>query len=121
VGAVRYRELSSTENEEELSLAVRARVEDARKLQGERFKARGFFTNARMEPADIRKFCRLDVNSSALLEHAMEAMRLSARGYARTLKVARTIADLGESKGVGREHLLEALQLRGPLGEDVNL
>jgi magnesium chelatase family protein len=47
-----------------------------------------------------------------LLAQAAEAMRLTARGYTRVLRVARTIADLGQSEGVGRLHIAEALSYR---------
>ena len=57
----------------------------------------------------------MDADASSLLRHAAESTELSARGYYRTLRVARTLADLEASPGVNRSHLAEALSYRGEL------
>jgi magnesium chelatase family protein len=101
----------------EPSECVRARVEAARQRQRARFAGTNHTCNADMGPAEVRKFCHLDdtcrsLMKSAMSLHAKHALQLSARGYHRILKLARTIADLAGSKEVGPSHLAEALQYR---------
>ena len=103
----------------EPSSAVAERVAAARAVQRERFAALGLSTirtNAQCAPSLIEKVAAPDAAASALLRQAAEAMRLSARGYHRVLKVARTLADLDGADSVGRIHLAEALSYRA-LGE----
>ncbi len=95
------------------SAAVRERVEAARQRQRERFGTKdGVTCNADMRPAEVRKFCRLDETGKNLMQSAMSQLQLSARGYHRVLKLARTIADLAGSESIGTSHLAEALQYR---------
>jgi magnesium chelatase family protein len=99
----------------EASAAVAARVAAAREIQRERFAAlgaAGISTNAQCAPAMIEKVAAPDPAAVTLLRQAAESMRLSARGYHRVLKVARTLADLDGADGVGRIHLAEALSYR---------
>jgi magnesium chelatase family protein len=112
VPAVDYKTLSSKEHSES-SEDIRARVEKARAIQRERFKAeRGTHTNATMTPRLIRKHCELDAEASGYLEHAMNGNNFSARAHDRILKVARTLADLEGVEGVGAQHVLEAIGYR---------
>src|SRR5918999_2181477 len=111
VPPVQYRELASTVPEES-SAAIRARINAARALQQQRYAADGLFCNAQMLPTHTRTFCRLDVGGRQLLESAMGRLGLSARGYDRVLKVARTIADLAGAEAIGAEHVAEAVQYR---------
>jgi len=69
-------------------------------------------TNAQCAPALIEQVAALEADAVSLLKSAAEAMRLSARGYHRVLKVARTLADLDGVASVGRIHLAEALSYR---------
>ena len=69
-------------------------------------------TNAQLTPKDIPKVCRLTAEGEQLLTQAMNRSYLSARSHHRLLKMARTIADLGESRLITAEHLSEALILR---------
>ncbi|MEQ9688641.1 MAG: ATP-binding protein, partial [Bauldia litoralis] len=98
----------------EPSAAVAARVEAARVIQRARFAELGLdaVCNGQCSPAVIEKIVALDAPAMTLLKNAAEAMQLSARGYHRVLKVARTIADLDASDSVGRIHLAEALSYR---------
>ena len=97
----------------EPSAAIRERVCRAREVQRERFRdCAGVHTNAMMNAAMLREYCRLDTASSALLEQAMQRLSLSARAYDRILKVARTIADLAGEAAIREEHLAEAICYR---------
>jgi magnesium chelatase family protein len=97
------------------SAEVAARVARARAMQERRYAALGLDArlNARAPPAVLDAVAAPDGAGRALLGQAAEALRLSARGYHRVLKVARTIADLDGADGVGRIHLAEALSYRG--------
>ncbi len=97
------------------SAEVGTRVAAARDLQRARFMAAGLphiRTNAEAPAAVLDDIARPDDAGLALLREAAEVMRLSARGYHRVLRVARTIADLSGAARVGRDHLAEALSYR---------
>ena len=97
----------------EPSAAIRERVCRARKIQQERFRnCEGVHTNAMMNAAMLRDYCRLDGASAALLEQAMNRLALSARAYDRILKVARTIADLAGRERIGAADVAEAINYR---------
>jgi magnesium chelatase family protein len=98
----------------EPSAVVAQRVAAARAIQRERYAALGLAVacNAQIAPAVIEKVVEPDGPAMALLRQAADAMRLSARGYHRILKVARTLADLDGVERVGRIHLAEALSYR---------
>jgi magnesium chelatase family protein len=113
VPRVEYDKLSDKRNGESSS-EIRARVEQARQMQRERFSEadRDLSCNADMGPAEIREFCLLDETSELLMKSAMNQLQLSARGYHRVLKLARTIADLAGSESILSNHLAEAIQYR---------
>ncbi|MGA1847617.1 ATP-binding protein [Deferribacter abyssi] len=96
----------------ESSEKIRIRVERARKIQMDRFKEEGILYNSQMNEKLIRKYCELDESSLKLMEQAVTKLGLSARAYSKILKVARTIADLEESKNLSSKHILEAIQYR---------
>ena len=73
---------------------------------------RGILTNKEMNVRDIDALCPLDRASQLLLKQAVQKLGLSARGYHRTIKVARTIADLADIESISSEHIAEALQYR---------
>lgn len=99
--------------ESETSHDVRNRVVSARKIQANRFEQdMDIYCNAQMSAKNIRRFCKIDNEGSALLKSAMAKLNLSARAYDRILKVSRTIADLSESRDIKVEHLAEAIHYR---------
>ncbi len=92
---------------------VRQRIRGARMLQSERFKnAKDVSTNADMGPKEIENLANLSPQAEETLMGAARSMKLSARGYHRTIKLARTIADLAGSGSIEPSHMLEALQYR---------
>ncbi|TLN05363.1 ATP-binding protein, partial [bacterium] len=113
VGAVKYAEIARESAGEEPSSAIRERVERARGKAAQRLSSHGLFTNAQMGASLTRRLAAHDAEAGKLLEHAMDRLGMSARAYNRTLKVARTIADLGGREKVSREDILEALSMRG--------
>jgi magnesium chelatase family protein len=97
------------------SAEVAARVAAARDVQLARYAAAGLSnirTNAEAPAALLEEIAKADTQGQKLLRDAAETMRLSARGYHRVLRVARTLADLDGADKVGRLHLAEALSYR---------
>ena len=127
VPALKYEKLVSADVENSSS-KIQERVGKARKIQEERFNPSILFarsgqapstssshrtlTNSEMNIPQIGKFCQVDSKSQDLLRKYVNSGKLSARGYHRVLKVARTIADLEESENILYDHLAEALMYR---------
>ena len=111
VPRVEYEKLSDARLGES-SITVQARVETARQRQRDRFTGSDVLCNSDMRPAEVRQFCQLDDIGRTLMRTAMNQMQLSARAYHRTLKLARTIADLAGAETITPMHLAEALQYR---------
>ncbi len=122
-----YQKLSS-DRLGESSETIRQRVQAARDIQRNRFANSdsriskvqastsypkgNVICNSDMRIAEVRQFCKLGDSGEGLIRTAMGQMNLSARGYHRVLKLARTIADLAGSEHIQAGHLAEALQYR---------
>ena len=96
----------------ETSAQIRERVNRARAIQLARYAGTGIRCNAQLTPELLRQYCQVTDEGMAQLKLAFERLDLSARGYDRILKVARTIADLAESPQIQKEHICEAIVYR---------
>lgn len=108
---VPYEKLNSMRLGED-SATIRRRVVAARQVQTQRFHGTRLLANSDMGPAEVHRHCALDGAGQRLMQAAMRQLDLSARGYHRVLKLARTIADLAGIEQIGAAHLAEALQYR---------
>ncbi|MDA3839623.1 MAG: YifB family Mg chelatase-like AAA ATPase [Patescibacteria group bacterium] len=111
VPRISFEKLSS-QNDEEDSEIIRRRVQSSRNIQTTRFKDTNYKSNSEMSSNSIKEYCPVDEDTKAILKKAANSLHLSARAYFRILKIARTIADLDNSKNVLKEHVVEALQYR---------
>lgn len=102
----------TSKTQEETSEAIKKRIERAREIQRERFKGTNITSNSKMNSKLMEKYCVLDEKSKELVKLAFEKYHISARGYTRILKTARTIADLDESENINFSHIAEALAYR---------
>lgn len=111
VPAIKYEKLAHANfDENNRSAKIREIVERARAIQQQRFGKP--ITNSEMGIAQVKEFCKTDTDSEKLLKAAVDSGKLSARGYHRVLKVARTIADLEGVENIGIIHVSEALAYR---------
>jgi len=123
INSVNFKELQDRRRGES-SESIRNRVEYARKIQRARFLIQSSNSdpcvtsnlqthcNAHMSSKEIHEYCQLTPDGYRLMEHAMKRLGLTARAYDRILKVARTIADLGDAKTIESPHIAEAIQYR---------
>lgn len=111
VAPVQYQDLNSKKKGES-SKEIKERVNQARKLQQERYQDHGFSCNARIPAGLLQEFCPLGKEEDRLLKSAFDSLGLSARAHARILKLARTIADLDSTQSIGVSHIAEAIQYR---------
>lgn len=111
VPAVPYKDLSE-ETAGEVSGAIRGRTSEARNIQLRRFRGTKLYANSQMRTRHLKKFCSLAPEAGSLLEAAMQKLALSARAYARILKLSRTIADLEGAGDIQAHHVSEAIQYR---------
>jgi magnesium chelatase family protein len=111
VPRVDYEKLTGTSTPE-TSSGIRARVIRARDAQLERFEGTPATSNAEMGPKEVRQYCAVEAPAQSLLKAAVQQLHLSARAFHRTLKLARTIADLAGADVIGAAHVAEAIQYR---------
>ncbi len=96
----------------EASSAIRARVESARIRQRERYRSEKISANAELESRGVTKYCVATEEAEGLLKMAIQELGFSARAYHKSLKVAKTIADLEESDLITAAHISEAIHYR---------
>jgi magnesium chelatase family protein len=101
----------------ETSEQIKERVVLAREIQRLRFKEDSIYSNAQMKNSQIKKYCQLTKETEQLLKQASLKFQMSARSYMKMIKVARTIADLAQSKDIEVSHMAEALQYRPKIYE----
>lgn len=105
-------ELLNIKSDSEPSADIRKRVVKARKIQAERYKNDGIFTNSELNANLLEKYCVLDNNAKSIMRNAAVKYQLSGRKYTRVLKLARTIADLAGDRDINALHISQALQYR---------
>lgn len=96
----------------EHSAEIRKRVCAAREVQRERYRGLEFSTNGRIPASEIETYCAIDKRCEEMMRIAYDKLNLTARTYHKTLRVARTIADLDGKEHITTEHLSEALSYR---------
>lgn len=111
---VDYEKLSNNIKEGEQTKTIKDRVLKAREIQTKRFKnsIKKISSNSEMNVKDLSMFAPLTNEIKQLLNESAERLQLSARAYHRTIKLARTIADLGGCENITASHILEAIQYR---------
>jgi len=111
VPQVKRKEIDRLE-EGESSSEIRKRVIAAREFQNERYGKEKIFSNSDLNSSQIKKYCIIEPEARELLSKAVDVYGLSARGYNKVLKIARTIADLEKKEIISKENISEAIQYR---------
>ncbi len=111
VPAVPFKDLTGS-GQGPSSSEVRRKITATRYIQQKRFQKSTIHVNSMMNSRQIKKYCKIDDESSFLLQVAMDKFGLSARAYSRILKIARTIADLAGSEEIDKSHIAESIQYR---------
>ena len=107
-----YEEITDTKPAEK-SADIRTRINEARAFAHKRYAGEEkLYCNAELSPRQIQKYCIMSEKATVLLKKAFERLGLSARGYDRILRVARTIADLEKSEIIEETHVAEAIRFR---------
>ncbi len=107
---------SATNTNGESSKKIAERVRTARHIQQQRYirNNESFLTNAAITPSKLPTYCKLHKEEAVFMEAVINKLNISARGFTRVLKIARTIADLEGSQDINIAHLAEAVSLRCP-------
>ena len=111
VPSVNFNDISGN-SQSESSASIKKRINKARKLQLERYKNEGIYSNSQLKSKQMAVYCAIGKKEKELLKNAFDRFNLSARAYNRILKVARTIADLEGSEDIKLDHIAEAIQHR---------
>lgn len=106
--------LDDRPQKEDNSYQIAQRVLSAREVQKERYKREDFFTNSSIPQSKLHKYCKLEDREKLYIQKVVNALGISARGYSRILKIARTIADLKGEEKVSISNLSEAINFRYP-------
>ena len=115
--SMKLKELEGGGPPSEDSASIRRRISLAREIQKKRFRGKEIDFNAQMNAKEVEEYCILEPAAKTYMQRAYEALGLSARGYHKILKVARTIADLDGKEIIDNRHLAEAIGLR--IREDI--
>lgn len=91
---------------------MREKIRKAQEMQKERFKEENIIFNSQMSKKMTDKYCQLDIQSLDALKRAYEKFNMTARGWYKIIKVARTIADIDGSADIKKSHVLEAIGYR---------
>lgn len=110
--SLRVNKSSSRESVSVSSKRIQKRVQAARDIQTKRFKGTKLKSNSEMATREVKKYCSLSAECTAILRSAVASMNLTARSYFKVIKVARTIADLAGEAEIATNHLAESLQYR---------
>lgn len=120
VNALSYDEIKNkSKNRGESSKSIRLRVQKSREIQNERFKNDKIYCNSQMDSRLIKKYCKLNTKTSKIIEKVYNRYNLSTRAYSRILKVSRTIADLSGRENIEESDIIEAIQYRRFLNEEI--
>ncbi len=112
VAPVDHDALTATKPDGEASETIYARVMSARALQQQRFEATRYVANSELSSHDVKRYCPLGPEANQMMKDAIGRLNMSARSYFKTLKVARTIADIDASQDITTAHIAESLQYR---------
>ncbi|MBU3200286.1 hypothetical protein KPL48_13405 [Clostridium estertheticum] len=113
-----YNKIISRKSSEKSSV-IKKRVIEARNIQEKRFSTEEIHCNAEMNQKLIKKYCHIDKKASKILELMYNKFTLSTRAYSRIIKVSRTIADLDGSENILDKHIIEAVQYRKFIDEQI--
>ena len=91
---------------------IKARVIDARKIQERRFEGLGITTNGKLDSVLIKDYIHMTEDAHNCLNDSATKFKFSMRGYYRSIKLARTIADLAQSEKIYKEHIAESINYR---------
>lgn len=116
--SIEYDELESKKTYES-SAVIRNRIEMARKIQYERYIEDGIKCNSEMNEKQLKKYCNLNKKASSILKKAFIKFNLSTRAYSRILKVSRTLADLDKRENINECDIIEAIQYRKFIDEQI--
>jgi len=111
INPIEYEQLSSKASAE-TSMLIKQRIDNAIAIQQARYSESEDMLNAKLSYKDLESICELTEEASNMLKAAMHELFVSARGYTKILKVARTIADLSEKPIIGDEEIAEAISYR---------
>ncbi|MDD5433759.1 MAG: ATP-binding protein, partial [Candidatus Pacebacteria bacterium] len=112
VPSIAYEDLIKQATSDETGDNAKIKIAKARAIQNKRFFNDKISTNSEMNVEQIKKHCQIDSASHSLLKKSVDSGYLSARGYHKILKVARTIADLAEQESISFLNISEALSFR---------
>lgn len=113
VPALKYNQIARAEKSESSS-EIRKRVLKTREIQKKRYEGRGISTNSELTTPMIKEFCSMTAEAEKTLQEAFERLGLTARGYTKIIKLARTIADMEEEEIINVYHIGEAITYRDP-------